>query len=194
MNEIMQECCDVCGEEFVGKLYGNSRGFEILSCERCNLIWTNPLKLPRIPSAPFSKVEKVYLTNAPSQRKRFINQLKILLSFVGLKDPKCLKVLDVGCGYGFFLDACEEFGIIAEGCDTSEVRITYANKNQNRQRARLGTLDSFYEGETYDVICAFNLLEHLTSPKAFFLEAKRVLKPGGYLFSKHLFKIAFSIL
>jgi len=94
-------------------------------------------------------------------------------------DLKSLKILEVGSGFGFFLDVYEEFGITTEGCDISERAVTYAN--QERERVRLGTLDYYYENETLDAVFAFNLIEHLTHPKHFFIQTRRVLKSGGLL-------------
>ncbi len=53
--------------------------------------------------------------------------------------------------------------------------------NRRRPRVRVGTLDRSYADESFDAVFAFNLIEHLTHPRAFLEEARRVLKPGGVL-------------
>jgi SAM-dependent methyltransferase len=44
-----------------------------------------------------------------------------------------------------------------------------------------------FPDESLDAIINFNLLEHLETPQRFVDEAKRVLKPGGYVYSTVLF-------
>ena len=39
-----QKYCDLCGEEWEGELYGKYKDYQILACNRCGLIWANPLK------------------------------------------------------------------------------------------------------------------------------------------------------
>jgi O-antigen/teichoic acid export membrane protein/SAM-dependent methyltransferase len=178
-NDERQNYCDLCEEE--GTLYGREKGYDLLSCRRCGLFWTNPLKhdsQEATAEATYSG-EVVYLSNSISQKKRFRRQLKTFVRKAGGKDVKSLRVLEVGSGLGFFLDACEELGIAAEGCDIVGRAVRFANRE--RERVRLGTLDDYYPDESFDAIFAFNLIEHLPHPKDLFTQAHRILKPGGTL-------------
>ncbi|MBA3767259.1 MAG: class I SAM-dependent methyltransferase [Acidobacteria bacterium] len=176
---LMQDYCDLC--EKPGSLYGKGRSFDLLSCQQCGLMWTNPLEIgSESETRPDDYwAEDVYLENRETQKKRFRQQLKTFLRQSGIPDLKSIKVLEVGSGLGFFLDVCDELGIEAEGCDVVERAVKYANRE--RERVRLGTLDSHYADETFDAVFAFNLIEHLAHPKGFLDEAHRVLKTGGHL-------------
>lgn len=176
---LMQEHCDLC--EKPGSLYGKGRSFDLLSCPQCGLIWTNPLEISSESETPADDywAEDVYLENREAQKKRFRQQLKTFIRETRCADPKSLKIMEVGSGLGFFLDVCDELGIEAEGCDVVERAVRYANRE--RERVRLGTLDSHYADETFDAVFAFNLIEHLAHPKGFLDEAHRVLKTGGHL-------------
>jgi SAM-dependent methyltransferase len=176
---LMQEHCDLCAER--GNLYGKGRSYDLLSCRRCSLIWTNPLEYPSNNDSASDDywAEDVYLENSEAQKKRFRQQLRTFIRKSGVSDPKSLKVFEVGSGLGFFLDVCDEAGVEAEGCDVVERAVKYANRE--RARVRLGTLDSFYSDESFDALFAFNLIEHLPHPKDFLTQAHRVLKRGGIL-------------
>lgn len=75
-------------------------------------------------------------------------------------------VVDVGCGYGFLLDAFEGARVRA-GADISVHAIAHARHRHPEHRYRRADLQ---EGaafdETYDVVLAVNVLEHLHRPGA----------------------------
>ena len=180
MEEIIRkEYCDLCEKQ--GVFYGKRKNFRILICKRCGLMWANPFKyFVAGKSTNFDYWgEEIYLSHADSQKKRFHKQLKTFIKKANVWDPRSLKILEVGPGLGFFLDTCEGLGIKAEGCDISERSVKYANRE--RERVRLGTLDGYYQYESFHAVFAFNLIEHLPYPKKFFSEAHRVLKSGGTL-------------
>ncbi len=175
----LQEYCDICGEQ--GRFHGRGENYHILLCKRCNLIWTNPLKYNRDKESKNSSYwgEEIYLSNADSQKRRFRKQLEIFRKKIDVQDLKSLKILELGSGLGFFLDVCEELGIVAEGCDISEKAVKYANRKE--ERVRLGSIDGYYKNESFHAVFAFNLIEHLPHPKSFFIEVYRVLESGGIL-------------
>lgn len=102
-----------------------------------------------------------------------------------LKRKKAIeKILDVGCGYGQFLKICEKHGFETFGIDASEFALKKAKK---RTQAKLFCLNVSkthwpFGDESFDVVTAFDLVEHLPSDDLFFAEAARVLKKGGLLF------------
>lgn len=102
-----------------------------------------------------------------------------------LKRKKTIKkILDVGCGYGQFLKICESQRLETFGIDVSEIALKKAKLNT---RAKLFCLDASktdwpVSDEVFNVVTAFDLVEHLPSCDLFFSEAARVLKKGGLLF------------
>ncbi len=178
--------CDLCGPQWLGRLYAEGKAYRILCCARCGLIWTDPLtyRQPARPTprkVPYEVFQALHLANADSRKKRFRKQLR---TFLSLRPPDTLdsapqQVLEVGSGLGLFLDVCEELGMSAAGCDIDRRAVSYANRE--RERVRLGTLDGHYASESFDAVFAFNLIEHLTHPREFLEHAWRVLRPGGML-------------
>jgi 2-polyprenyl-3-methyl-5-hydroxy-6-metoxy-1,4-benzoquinol methylase len=86
--------------------------------------------------------------------------------------PVCL--LDFGCGFGQFLEACTHFGFEATGIDRSIGR---------RTEARIKILSSLDEirGKMFHAITLFETLEHLDSPSDMLRELSRHLVHDGIL-------------
>jgi len=105
-----------------------------------------------------------------SHRVRFFKRIK-----------KKGRVLDIGCGYGYFLAACREHGYDVQGLDVSGWAVQHAMD-------RLGlpvAVGDFNEAElppgSFDVITMWHFLEHTSDPKQVILKAENWLKKGGIL-------------
>ena len=91
---------------------------------------------------------------------------------------KNIRVLDVGCGTGAVLDLLKDRGFMVEGVDNNEEALKYCrNKNLN---VTLGSAEKMsYPDETFDLVVALDVLEHLPEPGLATQEIYRVLKKGG---------------
>ena len=90
------------------------------------------------------------------------------------------KLLDVGCGPGFFLAYAERY-YDAHGIDSSEYAI---RKAKQRTKAKLSVGDATdldYKNDYFDIVTCFDLLEHLPNPELALQEFYRVLKNEGIL-------------
>ena len=112
--------------------------------------------------------------------KRFANASKsqTFLNKVALFDLDKKSVLDIGCCNG---EALVHFGPGSTGLTINPEEVAVGK--ERGLDIRLGNIESadFVLNETYDVIFANNLFEHLYSPHAFLIKIKTYLKPGGIL-------------
>lgn len=88
------------------------------------------------------------------------------------------RLLDVGCGFGWFLDAATRRGWRATGIDPSP-RAAVDGTAQGLDVRRGEFPRSSPEGETFDVIAFLDVLEHLPDPRATLAAAARRLNAGG---------------
>jgi SAM-dependent methyltransferase len=92
----------------------------------------------------------------------------------------CPRLLDVGCGFGGFVDLMRKRGWDAEGVDPSP-SVVEAGERKGR-RIRQGTLERLpMERGPYDAVTMFYVLEHLSDPMGALRKVFRLLVPGGTL-------------
>jgi 2-polyprenyl-3-methyl-5-hydroxy-6-metoxy-1,4-benzoquinol methylase len=88
------------------------------------------------------------------------------------------KLLDYGCGLGFFLDAAYEFGFDVEGLEFNRDAIDYIKK---RYRYEAYHPSEFRPSEPYDVVTMFDVIEHLREPFEKIAEVRRMLSEDGVI-------------
>jgi SAM-dependent methyltransferase len=91
------------------------------------------------------------------------------------------RLLDIGCGYGFFLKKMAQDGWQVEGIEVSPTGRTYA-ENELELRIHTGPLENIsLPTNRFDAVTLFYVIEHVPKPKQLLLEVYRILKPGGLL-------------
>ena len=97
-----------------------------------------------------------------------------------------LRVLDAGCGsgYGTAHLASLDPTLQVVGIDHSEEALAYARAHYTEPNLRFAHGDclapNFADGE-FDLVVAFEVLEHLREPTGFLEQVRRVLRPSGHL-------------
>jgi SAM-dependent methyltransferase len=88
------------------------------------------------------------------------------------------RILDVGCGTGANLLMLSQFGD-AEGVDVSEDALAFC-RERGLERVKLGAAEELpYQDGTFDLVTAFDVVEHIDDDLAGLREMRRVLRPGG---------------
>src|SRR5947209_16108766 len=92
------------------------------------------------------------------------------------------QLLDVGCATGFFMEAAAEEGFEVRGVEFSTVAISLARPDI-RERIVHGDVNTLLSRDAaqFDVVTAFDIIEHVQNPASFLVELHQVLKPGGVL-------------
>ncbi|MCA1994614.1 MAG: class I SAM-dependent methyltransferase [Coleofasciculus sp. S288] len=87
------------------------------------------------------------------------------------------EVLELGCGTGILASQLLEFGNVVTGLDISEVAITQLPEEIKGVVATLPEIP--LADNSFDVVVATEVLEHIDDDQACVREAVRVLRPGG---------------
>lgn len=96
------------------------------------------------------------------------------------------KLLDIGCGSKPYLSLFKQINIEYKGIDFRSYSNNYSYELNKPDYYFKKTYDKDYkltqfENDSYDIITAFQILEHHEKPEIFFPEVKRILRKGGFL-------------
>src|SRR6185369_7011708 len=106
------------------------------------------------------------------------------VAHLGSQYPRGARWLDLGCAYGFLVAEACGGGFRAAGVDVSPYALRRAASDAPDAAGRLAR--AYVErlpfaDATFDVVSAFDVLEHLHEPDPALAEVRRVLRPGGVL-------------
>ena len=150
-----------------------------MQCKNCSFVYVTPL-----PDEQF--LYHHYQTYLPSGNV-YIEQWRRMMVDVFQRSLNAIEtqyghnkgtLLDVGCGYGFFLDLARQNGWQVRGIEPCAHARAYAASKS----LEVDSEDLFarvYRDKTFDVVTLFYVLEHLPHPLRYLKEINRILKPGG---------------
>jgi SAM-dependent methyltransferase len=100
--------------------------------------------------------------------------------------PYCrgARVLDAGCGVGYGTAHLAQVAERVVGVDVSDDAVAYAHAHYagpNVEFLVADVLELPFADDSFDVVCSFEIVEHVANAERFVAELARVLRPGGRL-------------
>jgi 2-polyprenyl-3-methyl-5-hydroxy-6-metoxy-1,4-benzoquinol methylase len=177
--EMNSDSCLVCGGNFrPSKISG------LLTCQGCRFT-TSDLsiseeQLRQLYTANYFAGDEYrdYVADRPVLERQFRLRLRRFLKFVPEAQKKNL--FEIGCAHGFFLALAEKKFYFAEGIDISSDATQYA-------RQVLGVNATSSEFLTHEfvkapnVVCMWDVIEHLRRPDLYIEKIANTLPQGGVL-------------
>lgn len=91
------------------------------------------------------------------------------------------RILDVGCGIGYFLDQAKKRGWEVYGTEYTEEAVSICqSKGISMQKGKLEP--SNYESGFFDIITSFEVLEHINNPQEELQNFHTILRKGGLVY------------
>lgn len=118
--------------------------------------------------------------NAFKKRRR----IEATQDFLRQWQPKMGRVLDIGCGDGYFVSQVLKgrSWLAYVGVDLSVPKLLSFRKRIEASRVISADAEALpFPSNTFDTVLCFETLEHLIDPAAAVREMSRVLKPGGLI-------------
>jgi ubiquinone/menaquinone biosynthesis C-methylase UbiE len=90
------------------------------------------------------------------------------------------RILDIGCGAGFFLQTAESFGIRSYGVDISHSALKQARSNTPNSSLVMAEGEELpFQSNSFDCVVSYGSIEHFDYPEKGIGELSRVIKKGG---------------
>jgi 2-polyprenyl-3-methyl-5-hydroxy-6-metoxy-1,4-benzoquinol methylase len=184
MSEMV--ACNYCGVDDATVVFGPgvAQVNQIVRCNRCGLMYASPRA---------TEPDHIEIANYdPNFNPLTEDNTRVLKEQLQVKDydrtrallnqryPDRGKLIEIGCGLGYLLDAFRKDGWDVLGVEPYYQCCRYAREELGVEvkNAILETAD--LPDESFDVVLLNHVIEHLDNPLGTLREVNRVLKPSGH--------------
>lgn len=190
--------CIVCGSKDIKKIYHQFQGYvegkyyEIFKCNNCFSHFIDPKKIDiNLYSIIYNEENILGYDRYLKYAKEIINHsdpLKYLADqestyypvYKYLKGKNKLKILELGCGYGYLTYAMYKSGHNCFGIDLSRRAISFAKSNYGNYFENISIEDLVRSSsEKFDLVVATEVVEHLFDIPLFLENLKKIITPNG---------------
>lgn len=150
--------------------------YRMVECKKCGLIFSNPVLAQNKIIDLYKKSKFTYGSQTQYLKKTYGRYLKDILP----GDSQKLKLLEIGCGNGFFLEEAKRIGVSEVwGIEPSAACVRQAAK-QIRPKIIPDILKvGLFKPNSFDIVCCFHTLDHVIDPNKFLKIAYGLLAPKG---------------
>lgn len=156
---------------------------DIVKCKNCDTVYLRT----RLTMEEMNKLYQSYaddgshmalpkneyeIKNSPLRRDYFLNEILEFTEPYGV-------LLDIGCGWGAFLDNARKKGFIPRGIELTKKCVQFANNILDIKVTDDYFENSFFETESITVVTMNHVLEHMPFPKLTLKKIYDILKLNG---------------
>jgi len=155
---------------------GHASHGRIVQCLGCGLVYTNPQLSPQQVLSLYAEVEdQTYLENADARIQTFKYNVDAISDHL----PKTGRLLELGSYCGIFLQIARARGLDVLGVEPSVWASAYARQTLQIPTIT-GDIQDLPDGiKPFDVICSWDVLEHVADPSGELALINGQLRPGG---------------
>lgn len=175
--------CPLCagkptGLTFPYKTRFNDVHFGYLKCSKCKSVYVDPVPDALTFARMYAKSAYHDQFYDGSEGEDYQESVRLLSKHL----KPGLKVLDYGCGLGWFLKACKSHGFVPFGVEFNNDAAQFAAKNADCEALTVEAFSQLANSPIFDAIHMGDVLEHLSDPLATVSHLLKFLKPGGVLY------------
>ncbi len=176
--------CNFCGARDHRPLF-SKRGYDLVACGGCGLAFIANQPGPEAIAALYTSDDYHDALLDPAHpgfaRMQAIARQHLRFLRRSLPAPAGLKLLDIGCSSGLFLNEARAAGFDVHGAELSSNTAAFARDHFGLNVHPGDWRDAGHADASFDVITLFDVIEHLSDPLAELLAIRRLLRPGGLL-------------
>lgn len=169
--------CNTCGSH-TGHIVWFDNNYRLVACEHCRLVSLDPLPEEQDASKLYDEAyyQNHYLAFAERRRKYFRKRVAALI-----RKGANGRLLDVGCGPGFFLVEAAAAGFAVNGIEPAPYAALYARQILGLP-VEEGTLSYVtFPDDVFDTVTFWDVLGHIRDPHDTIEEASRIMTPDGLI-------------
>ncbi len=169
-------------------MYKEINGYRLVKHKRCGLVYLNPRPTQQEINEEYSAEYHVgrLLRQEPKTDEEIeqeINKNNGRAEEIIKQFGSTVKLLDIGCGAGFFIACLERYGWDVTGIDVSDWASGFA-RDKLGLNVITGSIDDVELDEQFDVVTLYHTLEHLPDPLGSLRKVSKVLNGDGVLVIK----------
>lgn len=150
--------------------------FRMVECANCGLIYSSPILRPDVIYELYRHSPFLQEAQLANMIRDYQDQLRNLLPLL----PSKGRLLEIGCANGLFLKAALELGFEdVRGVEPGEESIRAADSVVRDKIVNALFRADLFPPESFDVVCCFQVLDHLLDPAAVLRDAAKLLRKGG---------------
>ena len=172
--------CPVCSSTSSTKEFSKF-GMDIVRCNECSARFVTriPADMDDICSDAEQLPLSIYMERSSYRKERFGRErIKLILDYVNGNKPG--RLLDIGCGTGWFLDVAKEYGFEVYGQELGK-ELAHWTAKQLGIEVFNQPVRGLPESMKFDVITMFDVLEHIPDPLELLLDCKDRLNNNGII-------------
>lgn len=175
---LYPERIELTSIDFAARKTPTRQHFRMVECVHCGLIYSSPILPPDAIYELYRHSPFLQEAQLANMIRDYQDQLRHLLPLL----PSKGRLLEIGCANGLFLKAALELGFEdVRGVEPGEDSIRAADPAVRGKIVNSLFRADLFPPESFDVICCFQVLDHLLDPGAVFRDAAKLLRKGGLI-------------
>lgn len=152
----------------------------VARCRRCGLLFKTLRPRTADLNRYYAQLDEKYMERVAEKRPTYREDYRVARKVLATEFPHGGSILDVGCATGVFLDTLGEKWS-RHGLELFHLAAQRAKASGQILVRECDIFSAGFPTASFDVVCSFDVVEHLAKPMDFFREARRILKPSGLL-------------
>lgn len=186
--ELTAISCPICNSENYNVIYSRADRLDVVSCQSCSFRFVQPQPSQRelnrfyqegyfSGNHDFHQGEDYFNSRKRAIAREEVTGWRFFKSHVDLSHKR---VLDLGCADGALLVLSRQYGASkVAGVEVSSEAAAYGRNQYGLEILEESADGLAFPDQTFDVVTAFDLIEHVRHPAQLFREVNRVLSVGG---------------
>ncbi len=152
--------------------------YRMVTCNTCGLVRSDPVASEELLATLYASSSFDYGHEVESIQATYGRALGWLQE----RSPRRGALLEIGCGNGFFLQQARRQGWVqVRGVEPSADAVAKAPPELDGTIVQDVMRGGLFAPESFDAVCLFQVLDHISGPVALLEECLAVLRPGGQI-------------